>query len=235
MGARGLHRHGGIGADGGGRGGGAHPGGGAARPAFGIGGQRRVVRAVIGRLVADDVDDRRLRAAGVVQIGQTVRQARVRNAAVSPPACRTCARSRRRRRSPRPRTGPARSACRARDRAPRRSASRTCRGWRSRYRRRSSAVCGRDFRRRSWAGPFGRGVFGGSCARVTGAIWQPRGQDRAGERVDNPVGCSAGSRASPALSSMYSVRVGKANSTPASFTRSMICKRIASRSRNSLV
>ena len=59
MGARGLHRDGGIGAHGGRRRGGAHPGGDAARPALGVGGQRRIVRAVIGRLVADDVDDGR--------------------------------------------------------------------------------------------------------------------------------------------------------------------------------
>ena len=35
----------------------AHPGGDAARPALGVGGQRRVERAVVGGLVADDVDD----------------------------------------------------------------------------------------------------------------------------------------------------------------------------------
>ena len=68
--------HGGIGAHRGGRGGGAHPGRGAARPALGVGGQRRVVRAVVGRLVAHDVDDRRLRAAGVVQVGEAVGEAR---------------------------------------------------------------------------------------------------------------------------------------------------------------
>ena len=54
---------------------GAHPAGDAARPALGIGGQRRIQRPVIGRLVADDVDDRGRGAAGVVQIGQAVGEA----------------------------------------------------------------------------------------------------------------------------------------------------------------
>ena len=85
-----------------GRGGGAHPGRDAARPALGVGGQRRVVRAVVGRLVADDVDDRRLRAARVVQVGEAVGEARAamqqRRRRLAPP----CARSRRRRRSRRP-------------------------------------------------------------------------------------------------------------------------------------
>ena len=115
----------------------AHPAGDAARPALGIGGQRRVERAVIGRLVADAVDHHRVGAAAVVQVGQAVRRARARNAAASPPACRRRARSRRPRRSPRPRTGPARSACRGCGRVRPRNASPTCRDWRSTCPRRS--------------------------------------------------------------------------------------------------
>ena len=76
MGARGLHRHSGIGAHRGRCGGGTDPRRGAARPALGIGRQRRVVRAMVGRLVAHDVDDRRLRAPGVVQVGEPVGEAR---------------------------------------------------------------------------------------------------------------------------------------------------------------
>ena len=53
----------------------AHPGGNTARPAFRIRGQRRIKRAMVGRLVADDVDDRRRGAASIVQIGQAVREA----------------------------------------------------------------------------------------------------------------------------------------------------------------
>ena len=47
----------------------------AARPALGIGGQRRVERAVIGGLVADDVDDAGAGPTGVVQVGEAVREA----------------------------------------------------------------------------------------------------------------------------------------------------------------
>ena len=42
----------------------------AARPALGVGGQRRVERAVVGGLVADDVDHGRRGAARVVQVGE---------------------------------------------------------------------------------------------------------------------------------------------------------------------
>ena len=54
----------------------ARPGRDAARPAVGVTGQRRIERAVIARLVADHIDDRRAGAAGIVQIGKTVREAR---------------------------------------------------------------------------------------------------------------------------------------------------------------
>ena len=111
---------------------GAHPGGDAARPALGIRGQRRVERAVIGGLVADDVDDRRVARGGRCAGWPGRWPGRGRNAAASRPACRPCGRSRRRRRSPRPRTGPARSACRGCGPARRRNASPTCRDWRSR-------------------------------------------------------------------------------------------------------
>lgn len=47
-----------------------------ARHAFDIAGQRRVVLHVVGGVVADDVDHRRARALGVVQVGQAVAQAR---------------------------------------------------------------------------------------------------------------------------------------------------------------
>ena len=70
---------------------GAHPGRDAARPAFGVRGQRRVERAVIGRLVADDVDDAGAGAPRVVQVGQPVREARARNAAAWRRACRAIA------------------------------------------------------------------------------------------------------------------------------------------------
>ena len=39
-----------------------------------IGGQQRVILQMVGRVIADDVDDRRRRAAGVVQIGEAVGQ-----------------------------------------------------------------------------------------------------------------------------------------------------------------
>ena len=74
-GAGGLHGDRGVGAHLLGLGRGAHPGGDAARPAFGVGGQRRVVGAVVGGLVADDVDDAAAGAAGVVQAGEAVGEA----------------------------------------------------------------------------------------------------------------------------------------------------------------
>ena len=46
------------------------------RQAFDVAGQRRVVLQVIGGVIADDVDDRRAGALGVVQVGQAVGQAR---------------------------------------------------------------------------------------------------------------------------------------------------------------
>ena len=58
------------------RGRGADPGRDAARPALGIGGQRRIEGPVVDRLVADDVDDAAARPARVVQAGQAVGQAR---------------------------------------------------------------------------------------------------------------------------------------------------------------
>ena len=42
------------------------------RQPFDVGGQRRVVADVIGRMLADDVDDARMRLLGVVQIGEPV-------------------------------------------------------------------------------------------------------------------------------------------------------------------
>jgi hypothetical protein len=50
----------------------AHPARDRPRQGLNIGGERRVVGAVIGSMVANDVDDRRLRPFGVVQICQTV-------------------------------------------------------------------------------------------------------------------------------------------------------------------
>jgi len=74
--AGGPHGRRGIRADGRRMRGGASPDRYGTRPAFGIGSQRRIERAVIRGLVADDVDDRRLRAACVVQVGQAIGQAR---------------------------------------------------------------------------------------------------------------------------------------------------------------
>ena len=140
----------------------------------------------------------------------------------------TCARNHRRRRSPRPRTGPAHTM-RARDRAPRRNASRTCRGWRSRYRQ-ASAVCRRGLSGRcSIRGSFRGKCFSEEIARGWGRL-ATAGQASSGVGEAVLAGVELAAEL-PALSSMYSVRVGKANSTPASFTRSMIRKRIASRSR----
>ena len=52
---------------------GAHPRGHAAREAVGVCRQRRIKRAVIGGLIADDVDDAAVRPARVVQVGKPVR------------------------------------------------------------------------------------------------------------------------------------------------------------------
>ena len=51
---------------------GAHPFRHRPRQAFDIGGQRRVVADVIGRMLADDVDDAGMRLLGVVQVGKAV-------------------------------------------------------------------------------------------------------------------------------------------------------------------
>ena len=47
-----------------------------AREADNVGGQRRIILRVIGCVVADDVDDGRRGAARIVEIGQTIGQAR---------------------------------------------------------------------------------------------------------------------------------------------------------------
>ena len=130
-GARRGDRRGAVGGDGFGIGRGAHPG---RRPvlrrAFDVGGERRVVAAMIGRVVADDVDDRRARAARVVQIGEPVARGRARDAAsVAAGLVRHPAHSRRPRRSPRPRTGRGCSASPRPGRARRRNAFPTCRDW----------------------------------------------------------------------------------------------------------
>ena len=93
--------------------------------------QLRVQRHVVGGVIADDVQQRHLALARVVQVGWPGRcRGRSPDAAGSPPACRPCARSRRRRRWPRPRTGSARRAGAVTRRpARRRSASRSCLGW----------------------------------------------------------------------------------------------------------
>ena len=71
-GARRRHRRGAIGGDIGGAGRGLQPFRIGARDPLDIGVERRVVALVIGRVVADDIDDRRARAAGVVEIGQPI-------------------------------------------------------------------------------------------------------------------------------------------------------------------
>ncbi len=75
-GARRLHRHRRVLPDRRRLGRGAHPAGDAARPALGVGGERRVVRAMVGRLVADAVHHLRVRAPPIVQVGKPVREAR---------------------------------------------------------------------------------------------------------------------------------------------------------------
>ena len=74
--SRRLHGGCGVGADGRDRLHHARPRRQAAGPAFGVGRQRRVERAMMGRLVAHHVENRRLRAPRVVQIGKSVAQAR---------------------------------------------------------------------------------------------------------------------------------------------------------------
>ena len=105
-GARRLHRRRGIHPHGRDRLHHARPGRDAARPALGIRGQRRVERAVIGRLVADDVDDRGERRGGRCADWRGRWRGPGRNAAASRRACRPCARSRRRRRSTTPSNRP---------------------------------------------------------------------------------------------------------------------------------
>ena len=121
----------------------------AAREALGVRRERRIERPMIGRLVADQVDDRRPRTPRIVQIGQAVRQARAAMQQGRRPAGPSCARSRPRRRSRRSPADRARSACRASGRAPRRNASPTCRGWRNTCRPRTPEECAPGFRLRS--------------------------------------------------------------------------------------
>ena len=135
--AGGLHRGGGVLADPVRRQRRANEGRDRPRPAFGVGGERRVERAVIGRLVADHVDDAGSRAACVVQIGEAVGET---GAAMQ---------QRRRRLAGDAVVGVgragddvflqarARCACRECGPAPRRSASRWCPDSRNRYRRRT--------------------------------------------------------------------------------------------------
>ncbi len=75
-GPRRLHGGCGVGADGRDRLHHARPRRQAAGPAFGVGRQRRVERAMMGRLVAHHVENGRLRAPRVVQIGKSIAQAR---------------------------------------------------------------------------------------------------------------------------------------------------------------
>ena len=75
-GAGGRHCRRSVAADLLGRGHGPHEARHAARPAFGVRGQRRVERAVIGRLVADHVDDAGAGAPRVMQVGKPVREPR---------------------------------------------------------------------------------------------------------------------------------------------------------------
>ena len=59
-----------------GGGAGAHPVRHRACKALGIGGERRIERPVVARLVTDDIDHRRMRAARVVHVGDAVGEAR---------------------------------------------------------------------------------------------------------------------------------------------------------------
>ena len=127
-------------------------------------------------------------------------RAQARNAAMSPPACRPCARSRQPHPLPRLRTGPARSAYRAPGPVPPRSASPTCPDCRSTCRRRFSAGCGRDFRRHSCvvlsAWRVRRNLRTGS------AVWQPLPLRRSGsadECAHQPVRCRPRRGASGAI------------------------------------
>ena len=70
-----MHRLGGVFADLTGCGRGMEPGGDWPRPGLRLGGERRVERVVIGGLVADDVDDRAVRPAGVMEVGEAVGEA----------------------------------------------------------------------------------------------------------------------------------------------------------------
>ncbi len=71
-----LHRRGGVLADTVRRQHGAHECRHRPRPALGVGGQRRIERPVIGRLIANHIDDSGAGATRVVQIGEAVRKAR---------------------------------------------------------------------------------------------------------------------------------------------------------------
>jgi hypothetical protein len=51
-----------------------HPGGDGPREPRNVGGERRIVLQMIRRVIADDIDDGRGRAARIVQIGETVRE-----------------------------------------------------------------------------------------------------------------------------------------------------------------
>ncbi len=75
-GARRLDRHRRIAPDRRGRACRAHEPRHAARPALRIRGQRGIERAVVGRLIAHDVDDRARRPPRIVQVGERVREAR---------------------------------------------------------------------------------------------------------------------------------------------------------------
>ena len=100
-----------------------------ARHAFDVGGQRRVVGDVIGRVLADDVDDARVAPSWRCADWRGRWRGPGPDAAGSRPACPACGSSRRPRRSPRPRTGPARSACPAPCPARRRNAFPRCPDW----------------------------------------------------------------------------------------------------------
>jgi hypothetical protein len=71
-----LHRGRGIRAYARGRGAGAYPVGRCARQAVGVGGERRIEGPVVARLVADDIDHGRMRAARIVHIGDAVGETR---------------------------------------------------------------------------------------------------------------------------------------------------------------
>ena len=75
-GSRRLDCRGGVGADGRYRAHNTGPSRNSARPSFGVRGQWRIKRPVVARLVADDVNERRARTPGVVQIGKPVGQPR---------------------------------------------------------------------------------------------------------------------------------------------------------------